>query len=474
MRSDTTVSIAEDPVSIERPDLRDRPALVLLWSEEEPDRAGEVAFFDTPRRAEVIGRGDDGEEKGEVRVRFHRQRPRELIDGGGLSGRAISRRQVVVTPQAKGIEVRRVGRCPMLVNGQAVEAHVMAPGDTLLLKGQLLLRCTLRSRGMKELRYVAEQEFPFGGPDRVGILGETPVVWELRDRLAFAAKADTHVLLRGASGTGKELAARAIHELSKRAKRPLVSRNAATFPEGLIDAELFGNVKNYPNAGMPERPGLIGQADRGTLFLDEIAELPQDMQAHLLRVLDEGGEYQRLGETGSRKADVRLVGATNRDLASFKHDLLARIAVRVELPSLDARRDDIPLLVRHLVLRAARKSPEIADRFLRTVGGVSYPRIEPALLEALVSATFETNVRGLDTLLWKALSESPGDTIVVPEEMKRPRPAAEAESVREFTAEEIRGALALAKGNVSHAAKALGLSRYALYRWMRKFEIEGE
>jgi transcriptional regulator with GAF, ATPase, and Fis domain len=98
------------------------------------------------------------------------------------------------------------------------------------------------------------------------------------------------VLLLGESGAGKELAARAIHGLGDRRARPLVARNAATMPETLIGAELFGNVKNFPNPGMPERPGLIGEADRSTLFLDEIGDLPEACQVHLLRVLDDGGE----------------------------------------------------------------------------------------------------------------------------------------------------------------------------------------
>ncbi len=139
-------------------------------------------------------------------------------------------------------------------------------------------------------------------------------MWQMRERIAFAANAGKHVLLHGESGTGKELAARALHALSSRAGKPFVSRNAATLPSGLIDAELFGSARNYPNAGMPERAGLVGQADGGTLFLDEIAEIPAEQQAHLLRVLDADGEYQRLGEATTRRSDLVLVGATNRDV----------------------------------------------------------------------------------------------------------------------------------------------------------------
>src|SRR5262249_49824490 len=151
-----------------------------------------------------------------------------------------------------------------------------------------------------------------------------------------------HVLLVGPSGCGKELAAQAIHARSTRASRKLVSRNAATLPPGLIDAELFGNVANYPNAGMAERPGLIGEADGSTLFLDEIGELPETLQAHLLRVLDEGGEYQRLGDARRRKSDLRLVAATNRSIDELKPDLAARLPLRVALHGLDERPEDIP------------------------------------------------------------------------------------------------------------------------------------
>ena len=140
-------------------------------------------------------------------------------------------------------------------------------------------------------------------------------------------------LLLGESGTGKELAARAVHQLSQRGRQQFVARNAATLPAGLIDAELFGNAKNYPNPGMPERRGLIGEADGGSLFLDEIGELPVELQAHLLRVLDGDGEYQRLGEGVARRSNFRLIAATNRDPSTLKHDLAARFTARIELPT---------------------------------------------------------------------------------------------------------------------------------------------
>jgi DNA-binding NtrC family response regulator len=314
------------------------------------------------------------------------------------------------------------------------------------------------------------------------MLGESPASWTLRDQIAFAAKSTSHVLICGDSGTGKELAARAIHRLSARASRPVVARNAATFPSGLIDAELFGNAKNYPNPGMPERPGLVGQASGGSLFLDEIGELPHDLQAHLLRVLDEHGEYQRLGEATTRQSDLRHIGATNRDASSLKHDLLARLAVRIEMPSLDARREDIPLLVRLLLLEAAKKSPEIGGRFVGLVAGRPEARVDPLLLDSLIRRSYSTNVRELDSLLLRAMGASPSDVVVLTDEASATRAEARVpraggdlslRASREPTAEEIRVRVRQESGNIRRAAAALGLpSRYVLYRLMRKYGID--
>jgi DNA-binding NtrC family response regulator len=482
-----TVSLASDPLAPEENDSKEAPVLVLAWSLEEPARVGEVAHAGALGQPFVLGRGDDG---GADRIRFFRQRPQEKIEAPPLEGKALSRRQLILKRFAGGLEVENIGRCSLLVNGVPTEKAAVTPGDVLWLRGQLVLFCAARQGTLPAARYFPQSAWgPFGEPDATGILGESPATWRLRDQLAFAAKSGTHVLLRGDSGTGKELAARAIHRLSERSSKPLVCRNAATFPPGLIDAELFGNARNYPNPGTPERAGLIGQAHGGTLFLDEIGELPEDMQAHLLRVLDEGGEYQRLGEATPRRSDLRLVGATNRAPSSLKHDLLARLAGRIELAPIDRRREDIPLLVRHLVLRAAEKSPEIAGRFVvATQAGRTAVRVDGALVDGLLRKRFETNVRELDAVLWQAMAESPGDVVVRPatlddspsEHSAAAKVTARADSApaprppgREPSGEQIRAMIVRERGNVRKAAAALGLpSRYALYRLMRKHGID--
>ncbi len=484
MEGETTVSVAGEPLASGHDEAGGVPALVIAWSAEEPARVGEVAFPGALGEALVLGRGDGGEKD---RVHFVRQRPGEVALTPPLESRAISRRQLVLRRFAAGIEVERVGRCAMAVNGAVVDRAALTPGDCLLLRGQMLLLCVTRPRIFPACEYFpAKSVGPFGEPDHLGMLGESPAMWALRDRIACAAKDSGHVLLRGESGTGKELAARAIHALSARAGKPFVARNAATLPAGLVDAELFGNLKNYPNPGMPERPGLVGQAHRGVLFLDEIGELPQDLHAHLLRVLDDDGEYQRLGEASPRRSDVRIVGATNRPIGALKHDLAARLRVRVALSPLRDRREDIPLLVRHVVLRAAERSPEVAGRFV-SGGARREVRVTAGLIELLLRGSFRTNVRELDAILWQAMSESRGDTLdlrELPEEEAggddaAPRPARpgarkeKAPPVREPTADDIRASLAGADNNVRRAAEALGLpSRYALYRLLRKHGIE--
>jgi two-component system nitrogen regulation response regulator GlnG/two-component system response regulator HydG len=308
----------------------------------------------------------------------------------------------------------------------------------------------------------------FGHADRHGIVGESAPAWMLRSHVSFLGKRNAHVLITGASGTGKELVAQAIHRLSSRSKKEIVSRNAATFPSGLIDAELFGNLANYPNVGMPERPGLIGQADGSTLFLDEIGELPSELQAHLLRVLD-GGEYQRLGDPRRRVADIRLIAATNRAPEELKEDLAARLALRAHVPGLDERRDDVPLLARHILQRTAARDREFAERFCEN----GEPRLSSELARSLVQHGFSTHVRELENLLMRAAGSSRGKELDLTKEVRAVlRPIARP-TAKEVGAEEIRAALARHGGVKDKAWRDLGLaSRHALHRLMKKLGID--
>jgi transcriptional regulator with PAS, ATPase and Fis domain len=347
-----------------------------------------------------------------------------------------------------------------------VQRATLSVGQAFELDRQLVLVVVRRRPLPPELT----EDPPFGRADKSGLVGESMAMWELRAKLWFLARRPEPVLVLGESGTGKELAARALHAGSPRAGGPFVSRNAATLPEGLLDAELFGNVRNYPHPGMAERPGLIGAADGGTLLLDEIGEMPELLQAHLLRVLDRDGEYQRLGEARARRASFRFVAATNRAPDELKHDLLARMPLRVSVPGLPARPEDVPLLVHHLLLDA-RADPELASRLFEG----DWARISPELVLALLSHPYTHHVRELQALLWMAIETSPGRALVLTPELRerlaQPAPAPSVPA-QELDAEQVKAAIEESAGSVTKAAKLLGLSsRYALYRLMRKYGL---
>jgi two-component system nitrogen regulation response regulator GlnG/two-component system response regulator HydG len=379
------------------------------------------------------------------------------------------------------VHVANCGSATLLVNGRECTEADLAQGDVIDVADHYVFLFRKRPASLDRLRHARDPAHPFGEADAHGILGESPAAWALRDAIAFAAHATPHVLVGGPSGTGKELAARAIHTLSRRAKEPFVARNAATLPPGLIDAELFGHVKNYPNPGMPERPGLVGEADGGTLFLDEIGELPEALQARLLRLLD-GGEYHRLGESKARRADIRLVGATNRAPSALKHDLLARLTLAIELPSLADRCEDVPLLARHLVLAAARRDPTVAARFVQDNGKARAEiRIEPASVTALLRRDYPTNVRELEKVLWRAMAATLEDTLRIAHEPS-PREGPEDPGVDELLSglnekapskENVRATLARCEGKVQLAADALGISRHAMKRLIAKHRLRG-
>ncbi|CAN5374196.1 hypothetical protein BH09MYX1_BH09MYX1_03620 [soil metagenome] len=441
--------------------------LVIAWSLDEPERIGESAAIGP---ASVLGRGGAQKDDPAPRLVFHQRRPRGAEPMAPLAATRVSRLQLHFVSSADATTVvTSIGKCSMLVNGEPRDEAELVPGDVIVLRNALVLYVDERAAHEPLVAY-PNPEFAFGAADRHGIVGESSAIWRLRDQLALAAQSPHHVLVRGPSGAGKELAARAIHGLSPVAARALVARNASTFPEGLVDAELFGTAKNYPNVGSPERVGVIGEDDGSTLLLDEIAELPQTLQAHLLRVLDSGGEYQRLGEARPRQAKLRVVAATNAELTALKHDLAARFSSRIEVPPLGDRRDDVPLLIRHVLAKLARESADLRARFFEGTGDSPIPRIDPMLVDALLRHDYTHHLRELERLLWRAASTSQGDFIgLTPEVAKALTKVTRTEEAPEPSLEEIEAALAETENNVTHAARKLGLSsRYALYRLIKK------
>ena len=329
---------------------------------------------------------------------------------------------------------------------------------------------------------------PFGEVDRMGIVGESARVQQLREDVAFASSAGRHVFVHGPTGTGKELAARAIHDLSPRAGRPYVTANSASFTPELAALELFGNPRSYPNPGAPERLGYFGQARGGTLLLDEIGEVLPAVQAPLLRALD--GAYNRVGDSVSRPTECVVVLATNRDPGRIKDDVLHRLGVTVETPALADRREDIPLLVRALLLRKADADPALAKALVRRdARGWRYVEVDASLIVGLLRSPLPGNVREVDNILTLALGASGGrGSLRWPSRLSVPPPApiavqAEpAEPAVEELIEGLRAAPDPGKARVHEvleehrwyyekAASALGISVHKLYRLRMKYGL---
>lgn len=462
------------------------PALILLWSLDEPGRVGEVVLVppEQLRTPVTLGRAAASPDDPVPRLGLARQRPGRTELTGPLNTSSVSRAQLQLVAEEGGLRVENLGRGELIVGGRQVHSAELVSGDLLEISQRALFLVALRPATLPALASEAPLH-PFGAADAHGLVGESPAAWALRERLTFLAGRAEHVLVRGPSGTGKELVAQALHRGSPRARRPLVSRNAATIPPTLVDAELFGQAKNYPNTGSPERAGLIGEADGSTLFLDEFAELPPELQAHLLRLLD-GGEYHRLGESRPRRADLRLVAATNRPDGALKPDVLARLKLRIEVPGLEARREDVPLIARAILARITAEDPALA-------GEQGEVRLTPALVTALVRHAYTTHVRELEALLWEALSRSRDDRLDVwpgfprlgasapaapPPARSAAAPEAGAEEPAQpvdpsrLTPEEIQACLDRHDGAQEPAWRELGLSsRHVLARLVKRYGL---
>jgi transcriptional regulator with PAS, ATPase and Fis domain len=282
---------------------------------------------------------------------------------------------------------------------------------------------------------------------------------------------DVPVLLAGESGTGKELVARAIHRNGPRGARAFVSENCGSVPEPLLESTLFGHVRGAFTGASATRAGLFDVADGGTLFLDEIGEMPPSMQTKLLRVLQDG-EVRPVGGERSRKVDVRVVGATHRDLeamvaaGTFREDLFYRLnVVGIRVPPLRERREDVPLLVARFVEKHARG---------RKV------KVTRAAMDRLTAFPWPGNVRQLENEIRRALvlAEERIDVAELSDDVARGGPAAARETghglkarVDALEVQLVREALQRTGGNQTKAAEALGVSRFGLQKMMRRLGI---
>ncbi|HEY1693012.1 MAG TPA: sigma 54-interacting transcriptional regulator [Polyangiaceae bacterium] len=483
--TDDTASIPDGEVFRAPPDeIEMADALVIVWAGEEWARLGEVAFFRTLGRVLSIGR-EGTSPAGHERAEWVRQVPGENRPTPPLASRATSRDHLLVTARVYGLEVECLGKVAMFFRGEKVTRCRMEPGDYVIIDGQFIFRYTRRPVRLPALKHFPmDRAGAFGEANDFGIVCATPEMWELLDRAAFAALMPDHVMVRGETGSGKEAIAAMIHKLGPNAAGPYVTLSVGNLPRTLVEAELFGNRKDYPQAGMDARKGAVGEANGGSLGLDEIGSMAFDAQAALLRVLDHG-EYHVLGSTGHMKSHFKLLALMNRPDDSVLLDLRKRFTITVWVPTLMARRDDVPLILRHLLRLSHGANKSLTERFVtKQVDGTEEVVAPIWFMERLLQdPMYEGNVRDLKIALNDLLHPS---GLPKPQSMRRSSvaPPAGAPRVVEGEAAEARGAtltkeevewcLAKAGGSVKTAAELAGCTRQAFYRAMKRTGVTGK
>ena len=302
------------------------------------------------------------------------------------------------------------------------------------------------------------------------LIAESAAMQPVLRLMERVAPSDANALILGEHGTGKELVAQWIHAASPRSARGLIAVNVGGLPDGVFEAELFGHVKGAFTDAKTDRVGRFELADGGTILLDEIANTTPQQQAKLLRVL-EARSFERIGSSKTRQLDVRVLAATNADLAQevasgrFREDLLFRLnTIEIRLPPLRQRVEDIPLLAAHFLARHAQRYEATAHRF------------DDGAMDALLSHRWPGNVRELDHAVERAVLLSDGDTVRAADLGLRATAGESGAQLEDLTLQEVERALiekALARnaGNVAGAARLLGLSRSAMYRRMDRYGL---
>ena len=333
---------------------------------------------------------------------------------------------------------------------------------------------------LKEIQQALQQTHAYSSNEedlsdhawRAGIITQSPIMEELLKQVQRLAKSDFSILVQGASGTGKELLADALHKASLRSSKPFVAINCAAIPANLLESELFGHKKGAFTGADTNHTGMFETADKGTLFLDEIGDMPLDFQAKLLRVLEEK-TIRPVGSNQTVAVDVRIVSATHINLEQaiddrfFREDLYYRLnTVILEIPSLDERREDIALLARHFLHR-------ILDRTTHCVA----KSFSPGALQRMMTAPWPGNIRQLMNVVEQVAVLS--NTPVISEQLvtralrgktAELQPLAEAQ--QEFEQEYLIRLLQITEGNVTRAAELAKRNRTEFYRLLNKHHLE--
>jgi len=359
--------------------------------------------------------------------------------------------------------------------GLAVEAmrggardFVQKPWDNERLRTIVKTQIDLSNAIRRGLRLEAENRLlrAEGVP---ALIAESPAMQPVVQMISRVGPSDANVLITGEPGTGKEVVAKTLFAISSRSAKPMVTVNAGGLAEGVFESELFGHVKGAFTDAKADRVGRFELADGGTLFLDEIANVPMNLQAKMLRVL-EVGEMERVGSSRTKRVDVRVISATNAHLdeevqsGRFRQDLLFRLnTIEIHLPPLRERREDIPLLGAHFLATHAQ-------RYRKRIGG-----FDRTALQLMLEHPWQGNVRELNHVIERAVLMAQ-DSQIKPVDLalrsgREGSPRLEDMSIEEVEAFLIKKALARHNGNVSHAANALGLSRSALYRRLQRYGL---
>jgi two-component system response regulator AtoC len=384
-------------------------------------------------------------------------------------------------PAIKVFETREVRTfaCTSPGEGTACGMHqafplISASGEV----GSILVLFHKRTDKPASAEVLTKQRITQQRPDRTdsrlgGLVGASPAMHQLFDMIRLVADSVATVLIQGESGTGKEMVARTIHQSSYRCDKPFVVVDCGALPETLLESELFGHVKGAFTGASTAKPGLFEEADGGTVFLDEIADTSPIFQAKLLRVLQEG-EIKRVGGTQSIKIDVRVISATNKDLAdlvkakAFRQDLYYRLAVLpMYLPPLRERRGDIPLLVSRFIEESCRRHRQslrcVSDETMRTLTAAPWPgnvRELQHYIERAVVTTTDTELTCRDL------------TAVETQPMGADLRTVARGAARQAERARILQALQEAFGNRVKAARLLKISRASLYNKLREFGIQ--